>query len=244
MDVHRPASIVVLAVLLASCASARTQTVTAYAGTPLPRPDRIIVYDFAVSPEEVSLDQGIGARIRRAIEDKPPSAAELEAARAAQTALAAALARDLGSYGLTAEHYPMGTRPPAGTSLEVQGQIVGIDQGNRTRRVLIGLGAGRSSVSADAQIYYVSGEGEHRFINAYEGSSDSGRAPGMAETMGVGAASDRLATSAALGGAMHAGGELRGTGDDANVERLAASLAKQIGMFAVSQGWIPPSAVR
>ena len=243
MDVHRLASIAVLAVLLAACASARTQTVAAYAGAPLPRPDRIIVYDFAVSPEEVSLDQGIGARIKREVEDKSPGAAELEAARATQAALAAALARDLQSYGLIAEHYPTGTRLPAGTSLEVQGQIVRIDQGNRTRRVLIGLGAGKSSVSADAQIYYVSAPGEPRFISAYEGSSDSGRAPGAAETMGVGAASDRLATSAALGGAMHGGGELRGTSDDANVERLATSLAKQIGMFAVSQGWIPPSAV-
>lgn len=103
MNVHRLASIAVLAVLLAACASARTQTVAAYAGAPLPRPDRIIVYDFAVSPEEVSLDQGIGARIKREVEDKSPGAAELEAARATQTALAAALARDLQSYGLIAE---------------------------------------------------------------------------------------------------------------------------------------------
>ncbi len=231
-------------VALAACAPARVQTVANYAGPSLPRPDRVIVYDFAIAPEQVRLDQGIGARVRRVAGDQPVSAQEWHAATAGQAALADALTAELASYGLPAMRASSGEIPTVGTSLLVQGQIVGIDEGNRTRRTLIGLGAGKSSVSADAQLYYPTATAPPRFISAFQGSSDSGRAPGIAETAGVGAAAGRLATSAAAGGAMHAGSEARRTGDSANAARLADELGKQIGRFAMTQEWIAPSAVR
>jgi len=68
--------------------------------------------------------------------------------------------------------------------------------------------------------------------------------PGVADTMGVGAVAQRAATSAAVGGAMHAGSEARRTGDDANATRLADALGRQIGRFAVAQDWITPDAVK
>ncbi|HJS85893.1 MAG TPA: DUF4410 domain-containing protein [Acetobacteraceae bacterium] len=230
--------------VLAACAPARVRTVADYAGPTLPRPDRVIVYDFAIAPDQVRLDQGVGARIRRVVGDQPVSAQEWQAATAAQSALADALTAELASYGLPAMRAPGGAIPTEGTSLLVRGQIVGINEGNRTRRVLIGLGAGKSSVSADAQLYYAAASAPPRLISAFQGSSNSGRMPGLAGTMGVGAAAGRLATSAALGGAMHAGSEARRTGDSANAARLADDLGKQIGLFAVAQDWIAPSAVK
>jgi hypothetical protein len=44
---------------LGACAPTTVQTQQDYSGTALPRPDRVIVYDFAVSPDEVTLDQGL-----------------------------------------------------------------------------------------------------------------------------------------------------------------------------------------
>jgi hypothetical protein len=46
------------ALLLASCGPTKVQTTEEYAGK-LPRPDRILVYDFAVSPDEVKHDTGL-----------------------------------------------------------------------------------------------------------------------------------------------------------------------------------------
>ncbi len=229
---------------VAACAPAHVQTVESYAGPSLPRPDRVVVYDFAISPDQVRLGQGIGERISRAASDAPAGAGELRAAQATQAALAEALTKELQSYGLAAEQAVGGGAPPVGTSLLVRGQIVGIDEGNRARRVLIGLGAGESSVSADAQLYFVTGPETPRLISQFEGNSNSGRAPGMAGTMGVGAVAGRAATSAVVGGAMHGGSEIRHTGDEANATRLANALGKQIGQFAVAQGWIAPSAIR
>jgi hypothetical protein len=109
---------------------------------------------------------------------------------------------------------------------------------------LIGLGAGKSSIGADAQIYHLTETAPPRFVMAFEGQADSGRMPGAAETMGAGAAAQRAATSAALTGATHAGAETRHTSDTAEAGELANEIASRVGQLAVDQGWIPPTAVK
>ncbi|WP_158932336.1 DUF4410 domain-containing protein [Acidisphaera sp. S103] len=227
---------------LAACNHARVQTTESYLGPMMPRPDHIYVAYFSITPEQVRLDQGIGARITRAADDQPLEAQELQAAQAAQAALAEQLVDRLRKYGLPAEIAP--TEPMGGNDLLVQGQIVGIDQGNRTRRILIGLGAGKSTVSADAQVYRLTAMAPPRFVSAFEGKADSGHMPGAAETMGAGAAAQRIGTSAALTGAAHAGMETRRTSDTAEAGGIADEIALRVGQLAVAQQWIPPSALQ
>src|SRR5438034_10206603 len=51
-------------VILAGCAPTNVDTVQQYSGkSPLPRPDRVLVYDFAVSANDVKLNSAIGARL-------------------------------------------------------------------------------------------------------------------------------------------------------------------------------------
>ena len=237
------AMMVVTAVLtLAACNRAQVQTEEAYAGPQRARPDRILVGYFAISPEQVRLDQGIGARIVRTAQDQPLTAVEMQAAQATQLALANRLVDDLRKYGLPAEHAVTAEAP--GTSLLVTGQIVAVDQGNRTRRILIGLGAGKSSISADMQLYYQAPGLPARFMTAYQAQADSGRMPGAAETMGAGAVAGSLASSTVVSGAMHATSESRGASDSGEASRLADGLARKIGEFAVSMGWISPAALQ
>jgi hypothetical protein len=56
--------------------------------------------------------------------------------------------------------------------------------------------AGHSSVSADAQLLYSDDGRPPRFIEAIDATANSGRMPEMAETLGVGAAADRLGSAA------------------------------------------------
>jgi hypothetical protein len=228
---------------VAGCARGHvTATQTAATG-PLPSPSRVMVTDFAVQPENVSLDQGVAARLTRATDPQATPQTMMQAANVTQAALTQTLVQRLVSYGLPATRLPTGVVPPNGVLL-VQGQIVSIDQGNRTRRTLIGLGAGKSQISANAQLYYITTPAQPQFLVSFTGEADSGRAPGAAETMGAGAAADRLATSAALTAGTHAAGEMRHTSDQANADKLAEALARQIGGYAVNQGWIPPDAVK
>lgn len=227
---------------LAACNHAHVQTTESYLGPMMPRPDHVYVAYFSITPEQVRLDQGIGARITRAADDQPLGARELQAAQATQAALTEQLVDRLRKYGLPAEIAP--TTPLGSNDLLVQGQIVGIDQGNRTRRILIGLGAGKSTVSADAQVYRLTAIAPPRFVTSFEGKADSGHMPGAAETMGAGAAAQRIGTSAALTAATHAGAETRRTSDTAEAGSIADEIALRIGQLAVAQQWIPPSALQ
>jgi Domain of unknown function (DUF4410) len=227
--------------MLAACSHAKVQTTESYLGPPMSRPDHLLVTYFTITPEQVRLDQGIGPRIMRASGDQTSSAEELQAARDTQAALAERLVERLRKYGLPAEL--AANNAGAGDSLLLQGQIVSIDQGNRTRRVLVGLGAGKSSITADAQLYSLSGTAPPRFISAFQGQADSGRAPGAAETMGAGAVAQRAGTSAVLTGATHAGAETRTATDTAEAANLADAIALRIGQFGVAQGWIPQTAL-
>lgn len=243
MTIRRRQALAALPVaVLAGCAKPRVQTVEPYAGSVLPRPDRVLVAYFSVTPEEIRLDQGISARVRRAFNGEAAEAGMMQAARDTQTALAQELVDRLRRFGLPAELG--GATGGQGTAMLVAGQIVSVDQGNRTRRTLIGLGAGRSTITADTQLYYAAGVAQPRFLTAFEGEADSGRMPGAAETMGAGAAAQRLATSAALTAGTHVAGETRRASGTAEAGNLAKALADRIGQFAMSQGWIPAGSVR
>ena len=233
-----------LCVLLAltACNHAHVRTTESYLGPPMTPPERIYVAYFSITPDQVRLDQGIGARLKRAAEDQPPSGLELQAARDTQAALAAHIVERLRKYGLPAT---IGDgRIGSQNDLLLQGQIVTLDQGNRTRRILIGLGAGRSRIGADTQIYHLTSFAPPRFVAAFEGEADSGRMPGAAETMGAGALAQRAATSAALTGAAHTAGETRHASDTAEARELGNQIAARVAQLAVSQGWIPATALK
>lgn len=233
-----------LAVLaLAGCNKPQMATTESYVGGRMPRPDRVMVNAFAVTADDVKLDQGVSARVQRADSDVPLNAQQMQVARAAQTELADSMVQALRSYGLPAER-AFGPPPASGATLLVEGQIVSVDQGNRTRRTLVGLGAGKSSLAADMQLYMADGRGQPRFLTAYTGSDNSGRTPGLAEGMGVGAAGGHLLASTAIGGALHLRDEKHGATSDTEAGKVGKGLAAQVGQFAISQGWIPPNAVQ
>lgn len=85
-----------------------------------------------------------------------------------------------------------------------------IDEGNRTERVTIGLGAGRSDVRAQVQVYEVTPAGT-RLVDTIEVDGKSGLTPGMAESMGVGGLAGHLLVATAVGAGVHVVSESMGT---------------------------------
>jgi hypothetical protein len=134
--------------------------------TQLPRPDHILVYDFAVSPEEVKLDKGLSADLMRkyeAHEGTSRTADEIKVGHKVADALAEELAKKIRGYGLMAER-AFGMPSAKGKVLMVKGELLSIDEGNRTERVAIGLGAGRTSVAANVQVYELTPRAKKKWI--------------------------------------------------------------------------------
>jgi hypothetical protein len=159
--------------LLAACTSAQSEIETGSAM--LPRPTLVVVETFAVAPDEVDLDGGLSAEIVDAVKAEhgtSRSAQELQTGRQVSDAIATKLVAEIQDMGLSAQRgdgVPPGTRD----ALLIKGQLVSIDEGNRTERVVVGLGAGRSDVRAHAQVYDVSSAGR-QVIDQIEVDAKSG----------------------------------------------------------------------
>ncbi|MEJ2729276.1 MAG: DUF4410 domain-containing protein [Deltaproteobacteria bacterium] len=211
----------------------------------LSRPERILVYDFAASPAEVELDKGLSADLIQKYEQhkgETRTAEEIKVGHKVADAVAEELVKKILGYGLMAER-AFGLPQGNGKVLMVKGQLLSIDEGNRTERVVIGLGAGRTSVQANVQVYEMTPEGVKK-VDSLRGTAKSGRKPGMGEMMGLGAIAGHLLVSTAVSGALSAGTEMTSATVEADGKRLAEDIAKDLGQFFVDQDWIPPEAMK
>jgi hypothetical protein len=221
---------------LAACTSAQGQMETA--DRTLPRPQVVVVDTFAVSPDEVKLDEGLSTEIEQAVRERRGTSRnqqEVQAGRQVADAIADKLVVEVQDMGLRAER---GSAVPAGTqnALLVKGQLVSVDEGNRTERVIIGLGAGRSDVRSQVQVYEVTPTGS-RLIDTIEVDAKSGLTPGMAETMGVGGLAGHLVLATVVGGGVHVASEARGADVVADADRAAKGIAKQLSALFAQEGW-------
>jgi uncharacterized protein DUF4410 len=223
--------------MLPGCAPSNVTPVQPYQGAQLPRPELVVVTDFVASPDMVKVDTGIGARLRNRLSGTSQSTQQAADDRKVTAKITQVLVAEINKLGLPAlaENDPAAWRGPG--KLIVGGEILSIDEGNRTRRNLIGLGAGKSEIQARADLYSSAGAGEPRFIESLAADAQSSRKPGAAETMGAGAAAGRVVESGAVGVATG----VTMSGDvEADGERMAKAIAKQLAAFFVQQGWISP----
>jgi len=112
----------------------------------LPRPARILVYDFAVSEREVTEYQGI---MRQQPTIKDPAERERQIAIDVKNALAGEVVDGLRALGFVVERASRGTSA-VGNELLIDGQFFTVNEGNPVRRL---VGTGTSIVEAQAQAY-------------------------------------------------------------------------------------------
>lgn len=209
------------------------------------RPNLIVVYDFATSPAAVTLNQGIVQKAYRAATQSGEEQQADQSKTAQDTAadLSDDLIKRLTDLGFQVEKIPRGTPPPDG-AVAIDGEFVDIDEGNRLRRLVIGLGAGSSKLGTQVIIYQVV-DGQRSQLLIFTTHAESAKTPGAAMTMGVGAAAQGGATVAM--GAASAG--MAGVKTyRSSMGSLADSTAKQIvayfSQYAANQRWIPEDKVQ
>lgn len=229
----------VLLAILAGCASTEVRVVRRYRGDrPLPKPERILVYDFAISPKDVKLSSLRVSHLLHDVDKRSQTEEQLKVGREVADRLATELVKDLGELGFRAERAKRGERLP-GKTLAIEGQFVSIDEGSRTLRMVIGFGVGGSEVSTLVQVYMKKGRSEI-LVEEFETRAESSKKPGLGATMGAGAAVGVLsATGAAVGGAASGALETQAS-VKADARRTAKKVTKCLTDFFVLEGWIKP----
>ena len=227
--------LVMLIFALTGCAKTNVQVMEEYGGM-LARPDTILVYDFTTSLEDIELDQGIGSKIAAYAKGTPKSVEERRIGRAVAEAMSEELVKKINELGMPAQR--AFSRPPTGNNvLIIDGRFLDIDQGNRTQRIVIGLGMGGSQVSAHVEVYQLTSAGR-KIIEEFKTIAKSTKKPGMAETMGVGAVAGHLAISAAASTGIGIASQMNKDSVTAEATRTADEIAVKLKTFFKRQGWI------
>jgi hypothetical protein len=229
------AALFLVAAVSAGCATTQVTSESPTLGRG-PRPERVLVHAFATSPEDVKLDHSLTTMAWK-LEGTTESAERREVGRAVAEKLADHLVTKIQALGLPAER-ASGPAPRDGIpTVVIAGQFLAINEGSRTARVVIGLGAGKSEVRTAVQTIELLPEGS-RLLDTFEIDAKSDSTPGMAETMGAGAAAGHLAASAAVSVAKAAASEEFGADVDADALRTATKISTVLEGFFASQGWI------
>ena len=213
------------------CATAKVKPTQVAPDAPLPKPPVVLIYDFAVSANDVVVDT-LGAAFKgegRELSD------DEQLARDTASSLSEQLVAKLQKRGIAAERATDSTVPPL-NALLLKGQFLTVDKGSRLKRMTIGFGAGSSKLEARAQVYRATERGLVR-IAAAEVDASGSKIPGMAIPMAGGAALGTLATSAVISGGMNLVKEARG-GMSADAGRMAEQIAKRAEAYYTRQGWL------
>ena len=212
----RPLVVSLLLSLVVGCAGATTQqTGQRVEDRTLPRPPVLLIYDFAVAPD-----------------DAPPSE-EIERGRAIAKAYSEEVVIKLEAVGIPAQRATDSTTVPL-HAVVVKGQFVTIQEGSRTRRMLIGFGAGSTMLRVEVQVYQMMESGLQR-IKEVEGQARGSRMPGVAGPGAVAGATGQVA-GVAIAGGMSVVREVKGA-IQADVGRLAERFAYKADAFYYRQGW-------
>src|SRR5690242_13531950 len=227
-----------LAGFLVACGQTGIRKASLTSETNLPRPKRILVYDFAVSEQEVREYQGI---MRQKPTVKDPAERERMLAQDVKDALAEEMADHLRSLGFVVERVARGTKA-TDNDLLVDGQFLTVDEGNPLHRLVVGFGNGASTVQTQVQVYQAP---DARKLLEFSTQSDSGKSPGVAPTLGAGV----VAQGGVTAGMVVANSAVSGVKTyKSDIARMAAAsgdqVARYLSEFFAKQGWIRPEQVR
>ncbi len=198
------------------------------------KPARVIVYDFASTPEAVPPDSAIAGLYRQRTTPQTPE--EIELGRSLGAKVSARLVEELNKNGIAATAAATGPVPHPG-DVVIRGEFVSIDKGSRVKRMLIGFGAGAAGLETLVEGYVVTAAGLVPLGSA-QIETAGGKMPGMLVPIGAGAAMGTVATSVAISGAANVLQELGPEGLDGAAKRTAKEIAKVIVKAYEERGWM------
>ncbi len=213
------------------CARARVKNVQETART-LPRPARVVVFDFYTGAADVQVGRSPRQTARRAVGLQVAEPDVL--GQAVADALAIRLVEDIRALGLPAER-ATGGAPPAVGDLVVQGQFLRIDEGSATRRFVIGLGVGATELRTQVEVFQVAPEGWTP-VKQFDTVAEGARFPGAAFFVAGGAAAGTVATSAIITSGVGVIREVRAS-IDADARRTSEQIAGKLSELKTAQRW-------
>jgi hypothetical protein len=226
-----------LAVAAFGCAGAQVTQQSSAAPITASPPTAVIIYPFAVDAADVSLNSSIFQVAYRNMSGEDQSAQQEQIAHQTAQNICVSVAANLTQKGITTTCLQRGIPPTGANILILDGQFTDISEGNRLRRMVIGLGAGASKVDTVVQVIQKTPQGSSELID-FATSADSGYMPGAGITGPAGAAAGGAAAAASLGVNIAAGGVKNVTSSTGYlVDKTTDQIVQQMVNYYNRQGW-------
>jgi hypothetical protein len=218
----------------AGCATTEVTDRQTYSGAKLARPDRIIVYDFAATPNEVPAGSTLSSEPAAAT--APQTKEDIEEGHKLAAEVAKQLVADLQEMGLPAVQAE-GQPPPRVNDIVIKGSFVTVQEGSTGKRLLIGFGSGGSELETVVEGYQMTPQGLRK-LGGGQVNSGGNKTPGLIVPLAVTAATANPLGLIVVGG-MKAYGEVSGSsGVEGRAKATADEIAAQLKTAAEKQGWI------
>ena len=200
----------------------------------IPKPDRILVYDFAATPDDVPVRDALAVKYSRSGEPQTPE--DITIGRQLGAKVAQDLVQRINDMGVTAEHGSPGTALRVNDIL-LWGYFLSIDKGSREARLSLGFRQGMAELSTAVEGYQMTDQGLRKLGSATLDSS-GGKSPGVLWPAAVMVAVDNPA-GLIIGGAVKVGTEASGRNTiEGRADQTAKEIARMLKVRFAQLGWI------
>ena len=203
-----------------------------YTGGALPRPSKILVYDFTSDLRDIPEESSVRARLSSA--GATPKHANVS--RELGTKIATDLAARIQEMGINAMRASTLTKPKVG-DIVLKGYFLSADEGDAAKRMALGFGSGGAALTVKVEGYQMTKTGL-RFLGSGEGTAETGKSPGTAASLGAAIATQNP-IGLIVGGALKTQGEATGKETiDGAAGKIAKLVAGKLKESFRRQGWI------
>jgi hypothetical protein len=223
-----------LLMMAAGCASTSVTNRDRLVYDQLPRPNQILIYDFASSPADVPADSSFAGQTSGAT----ATTEEIELGRELGNAIATQLVAAVRELGLPAVQASAVAKPALQVNdIVIRGYLVSIETGSTAKRMSIGFGSGGSELATAVEGYQMTANGLRKLGSATTGA-ESGKGPGAA----LGGAAWIVTGSPVgliVGGGIKVYGEASGSAKiEGRARQTAREIADQLKVRFQQEGWI------
>ncbi len=222
--------------VFAGCASTSVTSRQVLVTGQLPKPNNILVYDFAATPADVPSDsEYANPNYRPAVAQ---TSEEITAGHQAGAQVAAALVEQIRDMGMPATQASPGIQPQL-NDIVILGYFISVDEGSTAKRVAIGFGSGASKLVTAVEGYQMTAQGLRK-LGSGTVDAAGGKSPGA--SLGV---AGWIVTGSPVGllvqGGAKAYTEASGqAGIEGRAKATAKEIAKALKTKFQQQGWIQP----
>jgi hypothetical protein len=218
-------------VLLAGCASVKVSDTENLVTGKIPRPNHILVYNFAATPADAP-----DLANQYAATDTSQTAEQIQVGRQLGAQIASEVAAAFRAMGLPAEAVPIGT-PLEMNDIAFKGYLISVQEGSAANRVAIGFGSGASELRTAVVAFQRTPQGMRRLgsgSGVAGGNTTPGGVIGVAGLVATGNPAGLIVTSG-----MKAHGEVSGSSTlEGRAKDTAKEIADRLKPRFQEQGWI------